>query len=119
MKRTVSVAPMMDCTDRHDRFFLRLISKNVMLYSEMVATKSALHGDRKKILGYSPEEKPLALQVGGSNKEELAEVSKIAEDLGYNEINLKKKRSCLSVQSIIGATEIVLFINKFSILCIF
>ena len=48
MKRTVSVAPMMDCTDRHDRFFLRLISKNVMLYSEMVATKSAIHGDRKK-----------------------------------------------------------------------
>ena len=73
---------MMDCTDRHDRFFLRLISKNVMLYSEMVATKSAIHGDRKKILSYSPEEKPLALQVGGSNKEELAEVAKIAEDMG-------------------------------------
>ena len=63
MKRTVSVAPMMDCTDRHDRFFLRLISKNVMLYSEMVATKSAIHGDRKKILAFSPKEKPLALQV--------------------------------------------------------
>ena len=62
--RKVSVAPMMDCTDRHDRFFLRLMSKNVMLYSEMVATKSAIHGDRKKILSYSPEEKPLALQVG-------------------------------------------------------
>ena len=62
MKKTVSVAPMMDCTDRHDRFFLRLISKNVMLYSEMVATKSAIHGDRKKILAYSPEEKPLALK---------------------------------------------------------
>ena len=51
---------MMDCTDRHDRFFLRLMSKNVMLYTEMVATKSAIHGDRKKILSYSPEEKPLA-----------------------------------------------------------
>ena len=88
MRRTVSVAPMMDCTDRHDRFFLRLISKNVMLYSEMVATKSALHGDRKKILGYSPEEKPLALQVGGSDKKELAEVAKIAEDMGYDEINI-------------------------------
>ena len=86
--RKISVAPMMDCTDRHDRFFLRLMSKNVMLYSEMVATKSAIHGDRKKILSYSPEEKPLALQVGGSDKKELAEVSKIAEDLGYNEINL-------------------------------
>ena len=80
---------MMDCTDRHDRFFLRLMSKNVMLYTEMVATKSAIHGDRKKILSYSPEEKPLALQVGGSNKDELAEVAKIAEDMGYDEINIK------------------------------
>ncbi len=88
MKKTVSVAPMMDCTDRHDRFFLRLMSKNVMLYTEMVATKSAIHGDRKKILTYSPEEKPLALQVGGSDKIELAEVAKIAEDMGYDEINL-------------------------------
>ena len=79
---------MMDCTDRHDRFFLRLMSKNVMLYTEMVATKSAIHGDRKKILSYSSEEKPLALQVGGSNKEELAEVAKIAEDMGYDEINI-------------------------------
>ena len=79
---------MMDCTDRHDRFFLRLMSKNVMLYSEMVATKSAIYGDRKKILYFSPEEKPLALQVGGSNKKELSEVTKIAEDMGYDEINL-------------------------------
>ena len=88
MNRTISVAPMMDCADRHDRFFLRLISKNVMLYTEMVATKSAIHGDRKKILSYSQEEKPLALQVGGSDKRELAEVAKIAEDMGYNEINI-------------------------------
>jgi tRNA-dihydrouridine synthase A len=79
---------MMDCTDRHDRFFLRLMSKNVMLYSEMVATKSAIHGDRNKILSYSPEEKPLALQVGGSDKKELSEVAKIAEDMGYDEINI-------------------------------
>ncbi|MBD1173699.1 tRNA dihydrouridine(20/20a) synthase DusA [Pelagibacterales bacterium SAG-MED03] len=64
------------------------MSKNVMLYTEMVATKSAIHGDRKKILSYSSEEKPLALQVGGSNKEELAEVAKIAEDMGYDEINI-------------------------------
>jgi tRNA-dihydrouridine synthase A len=88
INRRISVAPMMDCTDRHDRYFLRLMSKNVMLYSEMVATKSAIHGDRKKILSYSPEEKPLALQVGGSDKKELAEVAKIAEDMGYNEINI-------------------------------
>tara|TARA_B100000900_G_scaffold383766_1_gene371990 strand:- start:1645 stop:2649 length:1005 start_codon:yes stop_codon:yes gene_type:complete len=88
INRKISVAPMMDCTDRHDRYFLRLMSKNVMLYSEMVATKSAIHGDRKKILSFSEEEKPLALQVGGSNKEELAEVAKIAEDMGYDEINI-------------------------------
>ena len=78
----------MDCTDRHDRFFLRLMSKNVMLYTEMVATKSAIHGDRKKILSYSSNEKPLALQVGGSDKDELSEVAKIAEDMGYDEINI-------------------------------
>ena len=84
MNRTVSVAPMMDCTDRHDRFFLRLMSKNVMLYSEMIATKSAIHGDRKKILGFNKIEKPLALQVGGSDKKELAEVCKIGEQMGYD-----------------------------------
>ena len=79
---------MMDCTDRHGRYFLRLLSKNVMLYTEMVATKSAIHGDRKKILSFNEIEKPLALQVGGSDKEELSLVSKIAEDLGYDEINI-------------------------------
>ena len=79
---------MMDCTDRHDRYFLRLISKKVMLYSEMVATKSAIHGDRKRILGFREEEKPVALQVGGSDKNELAEVAKLAEQFGYDEINI-------------------------------
>ncbi len=79
---------MMDCTDRHERYFLRLLSKNVMLYTEMVATKAAIHGDRKKILGFNQIEKPLALQVGGSDKEELSTVSKIAEDMGYDEINI-------------------------------
>ncbi|WP_256998135.1 tRNA dihydrouridine(20/20a) synthase DusA [Candidatus Pelagibacter communis] len=88
INRKISVAPMMDCTDRHDRYFLRLISKNVMLYSEMVATKSAIHGDRKRILGFREEEKPVALQVGGSDKNELAEVAKLAEQFGYDEINI-------------------------------
>ncbi len=78
----------MDCTDRHDRFFLRLISKNVMLYSEMVATKSAILGDREKILGFRKEEHPVALQVGGSDKKELAQVAKLAEEYSYKEINL-------------------------------
>ncbi len=88
INRKVCVAPMMDCTDRHERYFLRLMSKNVMLYTEMVATKSAIYGDRKKILGFSDIEKPLALQVGGSDKEELVKVCKIAEDMGYDEINI-------------------------------
>ena len=79
---------MMDCTDRHDRYFLRLISKNVLLYTEMIATGAALKGDREKVLGFSECEKPLALQVGGSNKKDLAEVAKIAEDMGYDEINI-------------------------------
>jgi len=88
INRKICVAPMMDCTDRHGRYFLRLLSKNVMLYTEMIATKSAIHGDRKKILCFNEIEKPLALQVGGSDKEELSLVSKIAEDLGYDEINI-------------------------------
>ena len=89
---------MMDCTDRHDRFFLRLISKNVMLYSEMVATKSAIHGDREKILGFRNEEHPVALQVGGSDKDELAEVAKLAEEYGYKEINLNLRCPSKKVQ---------------------
>ena len=88
---------MMDCTDRHDRYFLRLMSKNVMLYSEMVATKSAIHGDRKKILSYSPEEKPLALQVGGSDKAELAEVAKIAEEIDGVVFTLAKEIDSLGI----------------------
>ena len=79
---------MMDCTDRHDRYFLRLISKNVMLYTEMVVTKAVLRGDKQKLLKFNDLEKPLALQVGGSDKKELAEVAKIAEDFGYDEINI-------------------------------
>ena len=79
---------MMDCTDRHDRYFLRLISKNVMLYTEMVVTKAVLRGDKDKLLKFNSFEHPLALQVGGSEKKELSEVAKIAEDCGYDEINL-------------------------------
>jgi tRNA-dihydrouridine synthase A len=86
--RTISMAPMMDCTDRHDRFFLRLISKNIFLYSEMIATGAILNGDIKKILEYSEFEKPVALQLGGSNSKELSECCKIVEDFGYDEINL-------------------------------
>jgi len=88
VNRKVSVAPMMDCTDRHDRYFLRLISKNVMLYSEMIATGAILKGKQRNVLEFSEFEKQVALQLGGSSAKELAESSKIAEDYNYDEINL-------------------------------
>ena len=88
IKKTVSVAPMMDCTDRHDRYFLRLISKNVKLYTEMIVANAIIRGDRDLLLKFNPLEKPLALQIGGSNPEELAQASKIAENYGFDEINL-------------------------------
>ncbi|MBO6472117.1 MAG: tRNA dihydrouridine(20/20a) synthase DusA [Pelagibacteraceae bacterium] len=88
MIRKVSVAPMMDCTDRHDRYFLRLISKNVMLYTDMIVSEAIKRGDKKKLLSFNLKEKPLALQIGGSSPKILAEAAKIGEDFGYDEINL-------------------------------
>tara|TARA_B100000686_G_scaffold39367_1_gene40762 strand:- start:219 stop:1202 length:984 start_codon:yes stop_codon:yes gene_type:complete len=88
MHKTVSVAPMMDCTDKHDRYFLRLISKNVKLYTEMIVANAIIRGDRDFLLKFNSLEKPLALQIGGSNPKELAEATKIAESYGYDEINL-------------------------------
>ena len=67
MIRKVSVAPMMDCTDRHERYFLRLISKNVMLYTDMIVSEAIKRGDKKKLLSFNLREKPLALQIGGSS----------------------------------------------------
>ena len=88
MNRKVSVAPMMDCTDRHERFFLRLISKNTLLYTEMVVDEAINRGDKKKLLEFNINEKPVALQLGGSSPKLLADASKIGEDFGYDEINL-------------------------------
>jgi len=88
MKNIVSVAPMMDCTDRHDRYFLRLISKNTKLYTEMIVAKAIINGDRDFHLKFNLIEKPLALQIGGSNPKELAQACKIAASYGYDEINL-------------------------------
>ena len=88
MNRKVCVAPMMDCTDRHERFFLRLISKNVLLYTEMIVSEAINRGDKKKLLSFNLNEKPLALQVGGSSPTLLAEAAKTGEDFGYDEINL-------------------------------
>ena len=86
--RRFSVAPMMDWTDRHYRYFARLISRHALLYTEMVTTGAVLHGDPERFLGYSAEEQPLALQLGGSNPQELAQCAVLAERAGYAEVNL-------------------------------
>ena len=88
MNRKVSVAPMMDCTDRHERYFLRLISKNTLLYTEMIVDEAINRGDKKKLLEFNINEKPVALQLGGSSPKLLSEATKIGEDFGYDEINL-------------------------------
>ena len=88
MNRKVSVAPMMDCTDRHERFFLRLISKNTLLYTEMIVDEAINRGNKKKLLEFNINEKPVALQLGGSSPKLLANATKIGEDFGYDEINL-------------------------------
>ena len=88
MNRKVSVAPMMDCTDRHERYFLRLISKNTLLYTEMIVDEAINRGDKKRLLEFNINEKPVALQIGGSSPKLLAEAAKIGEDFGYDEINL-------------------------------
>ena len=84
----ISVAPMMDWTDRHDRFFLRLIAPKVLLYTEMITTGALLHGDYERFLAYHPEEHPLALQLGGSDPQQLAQCAKLGASFGYDEINL-------------------------------
>ena len=83
-----AVAPMMDWTDRHCRFFHRLMSKRALLYTEMVVADAIIHGNRDYLLEYNNEEHPLALQLGGSDPEKLAQAAKIAIDYGYDEINL-------------------------------
>jgi tRNA-dihydrouridine synthase A len=83
-----SVAPMMDWTDRHCRFFHRLLSRRTRLYTEMVTTGAVIHGPRAKLLGFSPEEHPLAVQLGGADPRDLATAARICADLGYDEINL-------------------------------
>jgi tRNA-dihydrouridine synthase A len=88
MKKTISVAPMMDCTDKHERYFLSLISKNLHLYSEMIVSNAIIRGDRDKILSFKKVKNPTILQLGGSNPSELAEACKISEQYGYDEINL-------------------------------
>src|SRR5262245_14500278 len=83
-----SVAPMMDWTDRHCRFFHRLLTRHTLLYTEMVTTGAVLHGDQQRLLGFDPAEQPVALQLGGSEPTALAQCARIGEEFGYREINL-------------------------------
>ncbi|WP_250657920.1 tRNA dihydrouridine(20/20a) synthase DusA [Alkalimarinus coralli] len=88
LNRKFCIAPMLDWTDRHYRYFARLISRNAVLYTEMITTGALVHGDRDRYLQFNHQESPLAVQLGGSNPDELAACAKMAEDLGYNEVNL-------------------------------
>lgn len=85
---TLSVAPMMDWTDRHCRAFHRALSGRALLYTEMVTAPAVLHGDRERLLGFDRVEHPVALQLGGSDPAQLAEAARIGESFGYDEINL-------------------------------
>ncbi len=84
----LSVAPMMDWTDRHCRYLHRLLTRNALLYTEMVTAPAVIYGDRDRLLGFDKAEHPLALQLGGSDPAQLAQATRIAADLGYDEVNL-------------------------------
>ncbi len=86
--RRLSVAPMLDWTDRHCRYFLRLISRHTLLYTEMITTGALIHGDRDRFLRFDESEHPLAIQLGGSEPTDLAACSRMAEQRGFDEVNL-------------------------------
>src|SRR5438046_7820343 len=86
--RRFCIAPMMDWTDRHCRFFHRLLTRRARMYTEMITTGAVLHGNRARLLAYDASEHPVALQLGGCEPEKLATCAGIAADLGYDEVNL-------------------------------
>ena len=88
LDRRFCIAPMMDYSDRHSRFFLRLFSPNILLYTEMVTAAAVVHGDRERLLGFSDEEHPLAVQLGGSDPDLLYRAAQVCAQFGYDEINL-------------------------------
>jgi tRNA-dihydrouridine synthase A len=88
LRHRFSVAPMMEWTDRHCRFFHRLLTRRARLYTEMITTGAVLHGDRRRLLALDPAEHPVALQLGGCNPQQLAQCAAIAADFGYDEVNL-------------------------------
>ena len=87
-KHKLSVAPMMNWTDRHCRYFYRIMSKKSQLWSEMVTAKAVIHGDKNRLLDYDELEHPLVLQLGGSDPKEMADAAKIVQDWGYDEVNI-------------------------------
>jgi tRNA-dihydrouridine synthase A len=88
LNRRLSIAPMLDWTDRYCRYFLRLITRHTLLYTEMVTTGAILHGERERFLDFDPSEHPLALQLGGSEPADLARCAMLGQEWGYDEINL-------------------------------
>lgn len=88
LSRKFSIAPMMDWTDRHCRAFHRVLSREALLYTEMVTADAVIHGDRERLLGFSAVEHPVALQLGGSDPAKMAAAARIGAELGYDEINL-------------------------------
>src|SRR5258706_9735201 len=99
LSRQVSVAPMMDWTDRHCRYFLRGFSPRVLLYTEMITAEALLRGDAARLLRYAPEEQPLALQLGGSEPARPAAAAQLGEQAGYSEINLNSRCPCHPVHA--------------------
>lgn len=87
-EKKLSVAPMMDWTDRHCRFFHRLLTKRTLLYTEMVVADAVIHGERERMLGFDPVEHPVALQLGGSEPDKLVHAARAGAEMGYDEINL-------------------------------
>jgi len=88
LSRRFAIAPMMEWTDRHCRFFHRLLTRRALIYTEMITTGAVLRGDRARLLGYDPAEHPVALQLGGCDPRQLAESARVAADFGYHEVNL-------------------------------
>jgi len=88
LDRKLSIAPMMDHTDRHFRYFMRIISPHALLYTEMITTGALIHGDRQRFLEHHVDEYPLAIQLGGSEPEDLATCAVITEEAGFDEVNL-------------------------------
>ncbi len=97
----LSVAPMMGNTDRHFRYLMRGITRHTLLYTEMISTSAILRGDSSRLLAFSPVEKPLVLQLGGANPKELAICARIAEDMGYDQVNLNV--GCPSSRAVAGS----------------